>query len=81
MAILTVSLCMVAALDCNPPDIHNREDLFLGNTFFRNEYCRQNMNLFQIRLFAAFIGYIIYDLTLMAIFKEGLVTPGTQEFE
>ena len=39
------------------------------------------MNYFQIRLFAAFLGYIIYDLTLMAIFKEGMLTPGTQEFE
>ena len=39
------------------------------------------MNYFQIRLFAAFLGYITYDLTLMAIFKEGMLTPGTQEFE
>ena len=81
MAVLIVSFCMIAALDCEPPDTQNREELFLGNTFFRNEYCRQHMNLSQIRLFAAFAGYIIYDITLIALFKEDSLTPGTQEFE
>ena len=44
MAILTVIFCALAALECSPPEHLSRPDVFLGNTFFRNLYCREHTN-------------------------------------
>ena len=81
MAALTVVLCFMAACQCSPPEDMSRPDVVLGNTFFRNAYCREHMNYEQIRLFAAFIGYMIYDLSLLMSLMDNYLQLGSSEFE
>jgi len=43
---------------------------YLGNTLFRNDYCKRNMNYYQVKLLAFFLGYMFYDVTLLLIFMN-----------
>ena len=46
MAILTVIFGVLVTLQCDPPEGVSRPDEFLGDTFFRNTYCRTHTNYY-----------------------------------
>ena len=47
---------------CDPPKEHRRDDVFLGNTYLRNEWCVDNPNMYEILGVQYFNGYLIWDL-------------------
>ena len=46
MALLTIIFGVLVTLQCDPPEEVSRSDKFLGDTFFRNTYCRTHTNYY-----------------------------------
>ena len=34
--------------NCDPPAAHRRDDVFLGNTYLRNNWCIDNPNIYEV---------------------------------
>ena len=53
--------CFYASWQCDPPAEFRRDDVFAGNTFYRNEYCTDNPNIWEYVALSQFAGYILWD--------------------
>ena len=64
-AIATFAYCWYTIVSCDPPAEERIDDGLLGNTLFRNNYCKTQMSLSQIKLIVIFMSYMLYDISLL----------------
>ena len=55
------AMAIPVAMKCSPPKEHRNDDLFLGNTYFRNEWCVDHPHVYEALFVRLFTGYLITD--------------------
>jgi hypothetical protein len=74
-AIVCLVYFVLGFLACEPPKQHSR-DIFLGNTYLRNDWCVDNPSLTDTLAVQAFLGYIVWDI-FVVLFLIGDVRSGS----
>lgn len=61
-SLLLSLLCIPAANQCSPPPEHRQDNLWLGNTYLRNQWCVDNPNIYEYLLTVMLCAYLFVDL-------------------
>jgi len=59
---------------CTPPPESAQNDLFMGNTYLRNEWCMDHANVYEALGISYFIGYLVFDSYVATCLLDNLYT-------
>jgi hypothetical protein len=66
--IIVFVIANYATFLCEPPVEYQRNDILLGNTGYRNEWCMDNTTNFDILIMSYFTGYMLYEFVNVVFF-------------
>ena len=78
-SIFCVMIWYPVQIQCQPPPISRRDDVFMGNTSLRNNWCNDNPNMYDVACVAIFIGYVVWDLFLYVFLVKDTTSRAAKE--
>jgi hypothetical protein len=73
---VVMAIAFYGTISCDPPTEHRRDNVFLGNTGFNNDWCIDNPSNFDVLSMSYFAGYMTFELFSL-VFLIGDLTSHT----
>ena len=78
-AVFTSGMAIPVSMKCDPPAGHRNDEVFLGNTYFRNSWCVDNPHIYEALFVRVFTGYLITDFYVQIVLLKDWKSSGGQQ--